>query len=303
MCGFLAAYLFPGQMDSISHATMAVGIPLISDIPSESPKTKAKSAEKAKKKEQPKLSPKLSKEQEMESLQRMKEISQAALRGIPFQSPFENHLKDLYRACDLDRNDLSFQTFKLGMIGYYNLLKKSKLKRTGILSIVDYDKPSSEERLYIIDLKGKRLLDRLLVAHGQRSGWNYAKEFSDTPQSHQTSLGFYKTAETYSGKYGYSLRLDGFEKGFNAKARSRAVVMHGAGYVSRDYLKQHGRLGRSWGCLTLTMEESEKTIRKIKGGTCIYVHGPSKDYQKKSKLLDVEAAWEVASRDIKEEML
>ena len=116
-----------------------------------------------------------------------------------------------------------------------------------IVSIIDFSKPSTELRLFIIDLKNQKLLYHTLVAHGKNTGANMATKFSNNKGSNQSSLGLYRTGESYQGKHGYSLRLDGLETGFNDNARSRAVVIHSAWYVSENFIKKHGRLGRSWG--------------------------------------------------------
>jgi hypothetical protein len=117
-----------------------------------------------------------------------------------------------------------------------------------------------------------------LVAHGQGSGMDMAEKFSNTPNSNQSSLGFYVANETYTGKHGMSLRLDGMDEGYNTNARSRAVVVHGADYVSQSFVNQHGRLGRSWGCPALPRELTSAIINTIKGKTLLYIEGPSDTY-------------------------
>lgn len=202
----------------------------------------------------------------------------------------DKHIEELYRDCKLKEVRLPFATFRNGMLGYYNLLRSSKLKNTRIFSIVDYDQSSTSKRMYIIDLKRRNLAHQILVAHGKKSGVNFATDFSNIPKSHQSSLGFYKTAETYEGKYGYSLRLDGFEKDINCEVRDRAIVMHSADYVSKDFIEKHGRLGRSLGCLTIEAENNKPVIDLIRNGSCIYVHKNQKEYQKRSTLLNEQKA-------------
>ncbi len=225
-------------------------------------------------------------------------------KDIPHQPTAEEkldyHIQEIYQSCQLEQKKLSFEVFRTAMVGYYNLQKKYTLKKSHIFSIVDYDQPSTHKRMYVLDLQQTKLLKHLLVAHGQETGWKYATDFSNRPQSHQSSLGFYKTAETYGGKYGYSLRLDGLEPGFNHKARSRAIVVHGADYVSQDFITKHGRLGRSWGCLTLTLEESKPVIDIIKGGSYIYVHKTQKHYLQASKYLKPEKAIEFLAGQARE---
>lgn len=144
-----------------------------------------------------------------------------------------------------------------------------------LLTIIDFSKPSSEERLFIIDIKNQKLLKRSLVAHGQNSGELFAKKFSNKPSSHMSSLGMYITDITYEGKHGYSLRLKGVDKGFNDKAYERAIVIHGANYVSTTYIEQVGRIGRSFGCPALSKDDNQIVIDLIKGGSCLYIYHPS----------------------------
>ena len=161
---------------------------------------------------------------------------------------------------------------------YQSFLKiktDSLTPKDSLLTIIDYSKPSSEKRLYIIDLKNKKLLAHTLVAHGQNSGVLYAQKFSNRPQSHQSSLGMYLTSNTYKGKHGYSLRLNGLEKGLNDKARERAIVIHGASYVNKNFINVNGRIGRSFGCPALPMASNNKIIDIIKEGSFLYIYHPS----------------------------
>jgi len=144
-----------------------------------------------------------------------------------------------------------------------------------LLTIIDFSKPSSEKRLFLIDFKNQRLLVNSLVAHGQNSGSLFAKTFSNRPKSHMSSLGLYITDHTYSGKHGYSLRLRGIDKGLNDKAYERAIVIHGANYVSEKYIKQVGRIGRSFGCPALPSQMNKEIIDLIKDGSCLYIYHPS----------------------------
>ncbi|MCK4990119.1 MAG: murein L,D-transpeptidase catalytic domain family protein, partial [Bacteroidales bacterium] len=141
-------------------------------------------------------------------------------------------------------------------------------------------------RLFILDLEKQELLYHTFVAHGKNTGVNMATKFSNNKGSNQSSLGLYRTAESYQGKHGYSLRLDGLEKGFNDNARSRAVVMHSAGYVSDEFIERHGRLGRSWGCPAVPVEFSKDIIDLIKGGSCLYIYANDIHYLENSILSD-----------------
>jgi hypothetical protein len=124
--------------------------------------------------------------------------------------------------------------------------------------------------MWVIDLSSNRLLFHEYVAHGSGSGGNSASRFSNRDGSHQSNIGLMKTAETYSGKHGYSLKLDGLERGWNSNARSRAIVIHAADYVSEAFIQANGRLGRSWGCPALRPEISRKVIDTIKGGSLVF---------------------------------
>lgn len=164
--------------------------------------------------------------------------------------------------------------FTKAMEGYF-LLKDKGIIQKDILTLVDYSLSSKENRLWVIDLKSNIILFQSLVSHGRNSGNEFAANFSDKPESYQSSLGFYATGETYYGKHGYSLRLDGLEKGVNSNARARAIVVHGADYVSEKFAQQNGRLGRSLGCLALKQGLTKEVIDTIKDKSCLYVYYPS----------------------------
>lgn len=146
--------------------------------------------------------------------------------------------------------------------------------RRQVLAVIDYSLPSTEQRLWVFDLAHRRLLYRELVAHGEGSGANYARLFSNREGSHQSSLGLFLTAGTYQGRNGYSLRLVGLEKGINDLALARTIVMHGAWYVTRAFAAEHGRLGRSWGCPALRPAVARQVIDALKGGSLLFVWHP-----------------------------
>ncbi|MEO4048592.1 murein L,D-transpeptidase catalytic domain family protein [Pseudomonas sp. CAU 1711] len=134
------------------------------------------------------------------------------------------------------------------------------------LAVIDYSQPSTARRLWIFDLQQRRLLLRDYVAHGRLSGENYASQFSNRLGSHQSSLGLFRTAESYFGKHGYSLRMDGLDPGINDLARQRAIVIHGAAYVNPKMVSKHGRIGRSLGCPAVRPEVARLVVDKLKGG-------------------------------------
>jgi hypothetical protein len=150
--------------------------------------------------------------------------------------------------------------------------------RDDLLTVIDYSLPSTEPRLWVLDLGRGEVLFHELVAHGRGTGENYATRFSNLNDSHQTSLGLFLTGGTYQGGNGYSLRLKGLEKGFNDRAEARHIVMHGAWYVSEAQARSQGRLGRSWGCPALSEEMAPKVIDTIKGGSFIYSYGGDQDW-------------------------
>jgi hypothetical protein len=183
-------------------------------------------------------------------------------------------------------SSLTYESFQQGIIGYMNMLKQNEIKHDKYLTIIDYSKPSTEERLYIFDACNQELVFSTVVAHGQKSGNLYATKFSNTEESHQSSIGFYVTNSTYkSSKYDLALRLDGKEY-TNSHARSRGIVIHGAKYASYDYIYKYGRLGRSYGCPALPYKYSKRVINMIKDGTCLYIYYPSESYKKHSKYLN-----------------
>jgi hypothetical protein len=153
------------------------------------------------------------------------------------------------------------------------------------LSVIDYSKPSTSQRLWVFDLVDRSLLYQELVAHGQGSGDNTPTEFSNDAETHRSSIGLFLTAEPYIGKNGYSLRLDGLEPGFNDHARERDIVIHGASYVSEDFAASVGRLGRSWGCPALRPAIARELIDKVKGGNLLFSYYPDQKWLAQSKYL------------------
>jgi hypothetical protein len=144
---------------------------------------------------------------------------------------------------------------------------------------------SKKKRFYIIDLWDKKVKFSLRVSHGQGSGEEYATKFSNIQDSHQTSLGFYVTGGEYEGENGRSLKLLGLENGINDNAYERAIVIHGSEYVTDNYYKENQRIGRSWGCPAISKQNIDGVINTIKNGTCFFIYHPTKEYQKKSKLV------------------
>ncbi|MGY4516529.1 murein L,D-transpeptidase catalytic domain family protein [Lysobacter sp. HA18] len=153
------------------------------------------------------------------------------------------------------------------------------------LAVIDYSMPSSQKRLWVFDLHNTRVLYNEYVAHGAGSGENYARSFSNLDGTHQTSLGLFRTAETYEGHNGYSLRMDGLDRGFNDNARSRAIVMHGAWYVDPSMVQKVGRLGRSQGCPAVRAQVAHEIIDTLKGGQFVFSYYPDSKWLHESRYL------------------
>ena len=158
------------------------------------------------------------------------------------------------------------------------------------LTLIDYSKPSTEPRLWVFDMATGDVLFRELVAHGKNTGDNMATQFSDTLNSRQSSIGLFRTDNTYVGSNGYSLRLDGLEPGFNSHARERAIVMHGAPYVSAEFARAQGRIGRSWGCPALREAIARDVINTIRGGDVVFSYYPDEQWLTTSRFLNCGSA-------------
>ncbi len=187
----------------------------------------------------------------------------------------------------LDTNNFALPQivcFKKAMEGFYALKQKGQIQKD-ILTVIDFSLSSTKKRLWVIDLSSNTILYNSVVSHGMNSGGEYANSFSNSPSSNKSSLGFYTTGETYNGKHGLSLKLDGQERGINSNARSRAVVMHGANYANPSILKSQGFLGRSQGCPAIPEALKKQIIQTIKGKSCIFIYHPSRSYDIASKLV------------------
>lgn len=186
---------------------------------------------------------------------------------------------ELYNRMNLS-SKVDFEVFDMAIKGYLRIHKEKE-----IMTLVDFTKPSTQERLYVLDLKQEKILFASHVAHGRNSGQNFATSFSNKSGSYQSSLGFYLTEGTYQGKNGYSLILDGLEKGINDNAKSRAIVMHGAKYANPSVIGGSGRLGRSLGCPALPPSINKPVIDTIKNGSVLFIYGNDNSYVEKSTLL------------------
>lgn len=163
--------------------------------------------------------------------------------------------------------------------------KAMGLAHKSLVTIIDYSLPSTQKRLWVVDMNKQKVIYHTHVAHGSNSGGNMAQSFSDRPGSLQTSLGVFVTGKTYQGKHGTSLTLHGLEKGINGNAASRRIVMHGANYVNEGIIKSQGRLGRSWGCPALSPKMAQPVIQTIKEGSLILAYYPDKNWLNRSKFV------------------
>ena len=194
-----------------------------------------------------------------------------------------NNTQQLY--IQIGNESLSFEAFELAYNGWVKL-KDSISFEKNIISLVDFSQPSTNKRFYLIDMDAHKVVYQNYVAHGKNSGMLKASEFSNIVHSNQSSLGFYKTGETYYGKHGLSLKLDGLEKGIDDKARKRHIVIHQADYAEEHFIQKYGRLGRSFGCPALPAADYPLVIEKIKDGTLLFIFHPAKTYLKNSTVLN-----------------
>ena len=154
------------------------------------------------------------------------------------------------------------------------------------LTVIDFSKPSTDKRMWVYDLRSRELLFHEHVAHGRGSGANLATQFSNVPESNQSSLGLFRTGEAYIGKHGLSLRLDGLERGINDRARERAIVIHGADYVNASTAQAQGRLGRSLGCPAVRPDIAPRLIDAVKDGGLLFAYYPQQSWLTSSTYLN-----------------
>ncbi|WP_163408647.1 murein L,D-transpeptidase catalytic domain family protein [Flavobacterium ajazii] len=187
-------------------------------------------------------------------------------------------IENIYHALNANNFVLpELKTFSEALKGFY-LLKEKGVIHKDVLTLIDFSLSSTLKRLWVIDLTTNTVLFQSLVAHGRNTGEEFATAFSNVNSSNKSSLGFYVTGEIYQGKHGMSMRLDGLEKGINDNARERAVVMHGADYVSESFIRDHKRLGRSQGCPAIPVELTNDIIQAIKGKSCLFIYHPSRSF-------------------------
>jgi hypothetical protein len=199
---------------------------------------------------------------------------------------FAEEVSNMYEEFDLKEMGLTKKAFQYALKGYNYLLEHHWLNNPNILSICDMSQSSRNKRMYVLDLEQKKVVVNTYVAHGRNSGGEFAHSFSNNPSSHKSSLGFYITQDTYYGSNGFSLKIRGMERGFNDRANSRAIVVHGSEYVGPDFLQMNNFCGRSYGCPAVPADESETIIDLIKEGSCLFIYYPTQKYLVRSKILN-----------------
>lgn len=192
----------------------------------------------------------------------------------------------IFDSLDLEHLGLSRAAFDYATRGFSRLQSNGQITNDRIITIIDFSKASSQKRLFIIDLNRCTLLCNTYVSHGVNTGLEYARNFSNAPESNQSSLGFYETGTTYIGKNGFSLKLIGLEKGFNDNAERRSIVLHAATYVNAGMARSCGYIGRSQGCPAVPVELHKKIIALIKGGTCLFIYSPDHNYLLHSRIIN-----------------
>ena len=212
--------------------------------------------------------------------------------GSSSKQLFEQYVDQLYQEVNLQPYGLEESVFQKAVTGFLNLKAANKISPfSSVITIIDYNLPSHEKRMWIVDLESKELLINTWVAHGEGSGYDTASMFSNLDNSHESSLGFYLTDDVYMGKHGRSLHLDGLDEGFNDDARAREIVVHGAPYVSERTINEKGKIGRSWGCPAVSPKVSNEVIDDIKGRTVFFINGNDDNYNSKYLNEDLSAAY------------
>jgi L,D-transpeptidase catalytic domain len=197
-----------------------------------------------------------------------------------------NRNVSLYDSLHLDLMGLNPSAFNYARKGWEKLVGQGKLDKQSLVTIVDFSQSSSHKRLYVLDMENYRVVFNTWVAHGKNSGKEWAQSFSNLASSLKSSLGFYTTGDTYFGSNGYSLKLNGLEKGINDHASDRAIVLHGADYVGQSVVNTRGYIGRSFGCPAVPLKEASSIIDAIKGGSCLFIYSPNKKYVSRSAILN-----------------
>lgn len=208
-------------------------------------------------------------------------VSTHSIFATPKISSFDNKTNQIAAKA----RNLKPKIIRLALSAFYQAIKLGVPTKKPIITIIDYSLPSTSKRLWVLDLVREKVLYTSMVAHGKYSGENYTKNFSNQIGSLKTSVGVFLTENTYFGRDGYSLRIQGLEKGFNDNAKIRTIVMHGAPYVSQKFAKTTGRIGRSWGCPAVEKQLAQPIINTIKNGTLVLSFYPDKKWLNQSRFV------------------
>lgn len=211
-------------------------------------------------------------------------VDSSLIRSINSYAPTNTSGDDVINVIESQAPNLNREILKLSLTAYEHAQKKG-VASNQLLTIVDYSKPSTERRLWVIDLTSKKVLFNTWVAHGKNSGNVNSSSFSNSPESLKSSIGVFVTTDIYSGKHGNSLHVQGLESGFNDNAYKRSIVFHGADYVSES-IAQSGRLGRSWGCWAVSQNVIASLIKTIKNGSLVVAYYPDKKWLNQSTFLN-----------------
>jgi len=207
---------------------------------------------------------------------------------------YQQYCDTLYSRLFSSSNQPSKKVFDYAMKGYAYFSGQELLRKKNILAFIDYSLSSNVKRLWVVDLKQMTVLYHELVAHGRNTGEEYARKFSNVESSFQTSLGFYITGEIYNGKHELSIKMNGMERKFNSNALDRGIVMHGADYVSEQFIRENQRLGRSLGCPAVSQDVISRLSSTIADGVCLFAYYPNKSYLKYSRVLHSDVVMAVA---------
>jgi hypothetical protein len=206
-------------------------------------------------------------------------------------APYVKLATDLYNEMDLMAHGLEKDIFLKAYKGYLLLVNKGMVRNQHVLSIADFSQSNHNKRLYIIDLRNRRLLLQTFVSHGRNSGEEMATSFSNANNSNKSVLGFLLTADTYTGEHGLALRFRGLERGINDMVTQRAIVVHGSKFVNEKELARRGEMVNSLGCPAVPMAQSKTIIHAIKGGSVYFIYHPDETYARKSQILNGSLEW------------
>lgn len=211
-------------------------------------------------------------------------FGQTSTNENQYLEKFNNYVQNVY--LELDSAGIDYQVFYLAMKGYFTMKYNQEIENTKILTIVDFSRPLYQERLFVFDLDKRKLLYNTLVAHAKKTGVDYPRAFSNRLGSNKSCYGFFVANEPYRGSNGFSLRLDGKERGINHRARDRGVVMHGSVELEDEFIEKNGFVGRSLGCISVPQKLNREIINTIEGESCLFIYYPNSHYVKFSDYLN-----------------